>query len=202
MNTPVESTPRRKGRPGGKMAAIREFCLSRRASRILMMQFLYSCESRKDWTQPDEEACMNLLELFTAVDTGFLPFMDDAQAARQDAPPDDEMQNPPDGTPSSSDILAAAYARLVKCLPALLNALPELDRLIVGAAENWSLDRMVSLDRNILRVAVFEMLHDGISPAIAINEAIELAKVFGEHDSPRFINGVLDRIRKQINTKD
>ncbi len=188
MTTPAESTTRHKGRPAGKLAAIREFCLSRRASRILMMQFLYSCEARKDWSMPDEDARQNLLALFRAVDVGFRPFVDDEVLADE-----------PAGTPV---ILANAYARFLQCLPSLLDSIKELDSLIAGAAENWTLDRMVSLDRNLLRVAVYEMLHDGISHAIAINEAIELAKTFGEHDSPRFINGVLDRIHKQLPQKD
>ena len=156
-----------------------------------MMQFLYSCEARKDWSVPDEEARQDLLALFRAVDVGFRPFVDDAEGEAQ-----------ADGTTDAPVILANAYARLLQCLPSLLDSIHELDRLIAGAAENWTLERMVSLDRNLLRVAVYEMLHDGISHAIAINEAIELAKTFGEHDSPRFINGVLDRIHKQLPQKD
>ena len=141
---------------------------------------------------PDEEARQNLLALFRAVDAGFRPFVDDVEGGA-----------PATGTTTDTPvILANAYARLLQCLPSLLDSIHELDRLIAGAAENWTLERMVSLDRNLLRVAVYEMLHDGISHAIAINEAIELAKTFGEHDSPRFINGVLDRIHKQLPQKD
>ena len=73
----------------------------------------------------------------------------------------------------------------------------ELDRVIADAAENWRLNRMAILDRNILRMAVFELLHmDDIPPKVSINEAIELAKRYGTAGSGQFVNGVLDRIKE------
>ena len=63
--------------------------------------------------------------------------------------------------------------------------------------EHFSFERLSTVDRNILRVAVFELFHvREIPPAIVINEAIEIAKRFGETDSARFVNGILDRIRR------
>jgi N utilization substance protein B len=71
----------------------------------------------------------------------------------------------------------------------------EIDRLIEENAENWSLKRMAVVDRNILRIAAFELIHCPDIPFRAsLNEAIELAKKFGSDDSGAFINGILDRI--------
>ncbi|MGH7311646.1 MAG: transcription antitermination factor NusB [Candidatus Rokuibacteriota bacterium] len=73
------------------------------------------------------------------------------------------------------------------------------DELLRQYVEHWDLERMAVVDRNILRLAVYEMLGSGDVPSkVAINEAIEIAKKFGTADSSRFINGVLDRIRKEL----
>src|SRR5690606_35807716 len=70
-----------------------------------------------------------------------------------------------------------------------------LDELIAAAATNWRLDRMAMLDRTILRIGAFELLHRPDVPvAVAIDEAVELAKAYGGDESPRFVNGVLARI--------
>ncbi len=75
----------------------------------------------------------------------------------------------------------------------------DIDLRLVGALENFSLDRLSAVDRNILRVAVYEMFHcQGVPPIVAINEAIEIAKRFGNPDSARFVNGVLDRLKKDL----
>ncbi len=72
----------------------------------------------------------------------------------------------------------------------------EIDRLIEEKAENWTLKRMAVVDRNILRLATFELLNCPDIPFKAsLNEAIELAKKFGNDDSSAFINGILDQIR-------
>jgi len=71
----------------------------------------------------------------------------------------------------------------------------EIDRLIEENSENWTLKRMAVVDRNILRVAAFELLYcPDIPPKATLNEAIELAKKFGAEDSSAFINGILDKI--------
>ncbi|HYB20028.1 MAG TPA: transcription antitermination factor NusB [Thermodesulfobacteriota bacterium] len=75
----------------------------------------------------------------------------------------------------------------------------EIDRLIEENAENWTLKRMTVVDRNILRVATFELTHCSDIPFKAsLNEAIELAKKYGADDSGAFINGILDRIHSLI----
>ena len=72
-----------------------------------------------------------------------------------------------------------------------------LDELIVRYAPEWPLDQMAAIDRNILRIAIFEFVLDGETPVkVAINEAIEMAKKYGDKDSGKFVNGVLDNINK------
>ena len=76
--------------------------------------------------------------------------------------------------------------------------LPEIDSAIRTQLENYTLGRLSAVDRNILRLGVYEILYSShIPPQAAINEAIEIAKRFGNEDSPRFVNGVLDRILKR-----
>lgn len=77
-----------------------------------------------------------------------------------------------------------------------------LDALIKKYVKNWEIERMAFIDRNILRIAVVELLFlDDIPPKVSINEAIELAKKFGDIDSPRFVNGILDKIYKMEKEK-
>jgi len=75
----------------------------------------------------------------------------------------------------------------------------KIDTLIGQFAEHWDLERMAVVDRNILRAAVYELLwRPDVPPRVAINEAIEIAKKFGTAESSRFINGVLDRIAREL----
>jgi len=72
-----------------------------------------------------------------------------------------------------------------------------IDETISGCATNWQLDRMATVDRNILRLASFELLfRNDIPPKVAINEAVELAKKYGDLESGKFVNGILDKINK------
>ena len=79
---------------------------------------------------------------------------------------------------------------------------PAIDLLLAEAAQNWGLTRMAVLDRNALRIGVYEMLHEPEVPTkVAINEAIELAKRYSTEQSGAFVNGILDRIRKDRGLK-
>lgn len=79
------------------------------------------------------------------------------------------------------------------------HARPEVDALIGRAAENWRIDRMAILDRSLLRMATFEMVHcPDVPPHVVIDQAIELAKRFGAQESGAFVNGVLDRILRTL----
>jgi transcription antitermination factor NusB len=75
----------------------------------------------------------------------------------------------------------------------------KIDAVIGQYTEHWDVARMAVVDRNILRAGVYELLfHGDVPPKVAINEAIEIAKKFGTQESSRFINGVLDRIAKEL----
>ena len=76
---------------------------------------------------------------------------------------------------------------------------PEIDRELEHALTNWRFDRLSVIDRNILRLAAAEMLYEKEVPfAVSIQEAIMLAEKYGTNESPRFVNGVLDALRKSI----
>jgi N utilization substance protein B len=69
-----------------------------------------------------------------------------------------------------------------------------LDQVLAGKTQNWSLERMAVVDRNILRLGAYEILYAGTPGQVAINEAVELAKAFGAEQSASFVNGILDRV--------
>lgn len=74
----------------------------------------------------------------------------------------------------------------------------QMDKLISATAENWRLTRMMPVDRNVLRLGTYELLHDPDRSPVAtlLNEAIELARRYGTADSPAFVNGILDKIAR------
>lgn len=75
----------------------------------------------------------------------------------------------------------------------------EIDHRISQAAENWRIERMAGVDRNILRMGAFELLFQpGTAARVVLDEAVELAKRYGSEDSPKFVNGVLDQLLKGI----
>lgn len=74
----------------------------------------------------------------------------------------------------------------------------EIDRRIAAHSEHWRLERMPVVDRNILRLAVYEMTHESTPPVVVIDEALELARRFSTEEAVAFINGVLDAIRKEL----
>jgi N utilization substance protein B len=74
----------------------------------------------------------------------------------------------------------------------------EIDQRIKDKAANWKIDRMPAVDRNILRLAVYEMTTRSTPPAVVIDEALELARKFSGDESVSFINGVLDAIHKEL----
>lgn len=75
----------------------------------------------------------------------------------------------------------------------------EADEIIKKHAKNWELHRIAAVDRNILRLAIYEMLHrDDIPPVVSINEAVDIAKKFSTQDSGKFVNGILDKIKGEL----
>jgi N utilization substance protein B len=75
----------------------------------------------------------------------------------------------------------------------------EADVIIKKHAKNWELHRIAAVDRNILRLAIYEMLHrDDIPPVVSINEAVDVAKKFSTQDSGKFVNGILDKVKGEL----
>ncbi|MDD5217220.1 MAG: transcription antitermination factor NusB [Candidatus Omnitrophica bacterium] len=84
-----------------------------------------------------------------------------------------------------------------------LEHLAELDAVITRYIENWELNRLAVVDRNILRFATYEILYrDDIPPKVTINEAVNIAKKFSQEDSGKFVNGVLDKINHTEKSRD
>ena len=91
------------------------------------------------------------------------------------------------------------FARLL--VSRTVDHVEDIDRLIQRHAEHWRLDRMAIVDRNLLRLATQEFLYDKETPkTVVINEAIEIARRFSSQESPQFINGILDSIKKELDS--
>ena len=102
----------------------------------------------------------------------------------------------PAASGSISDELRAFATTLATGVAATVT---EIDPMITQAAENWRIERMNVLDRLILRLAIYEFLHEPDTPAkVIINEALELARTFSTDNSIRFINGILDAVRRSL----
>ena len=106
-----------------------------------------------------------------------------------------------DATKSVEDRVAPPKIRLFteKLVRGVLGHLPELDAKVQSYTQNWPLHRMGSVERNVLRLAFYEMIYcTDVPPAVVLNEAIDLAKYFSNADAGRFVNGVLDRLNKEL----
>jgi transcription antitermination protein NusB len=102
---------------------------------------------------------------------------------------------PSESEPLGDDLRAFA----TRLATGVSGTVAEIDPMIVEAAEHWRIERMNVIDRLILRLAIYEFLHEPETPAkVIINEALELARTFGTDDSVRFINGVLDAVRRSL----
>ncbi len=98
---------------------------------------------------------------------------------------------------SELDLDEKALRFMEKLVRGVIKHLAELDDLLNSYAVDWTVERMAYVDRNVLRLAAFEMLYDDETPAgVAINEAVELAKRYGTDDSGKFVNGILGNIAR------
>lgn len=87
----------------------------------------------------------------------------------------------------------------LKLVKGVLDARSELDALIERFSRNWKINRMSCVDRNVMRIAVYELLYcDDIPPKVSINEAVDVGKKFGTEESGAFINGIMDSIRDAL----
>ncbi len=149
----------------------RSFKLQRATSRRLALQLLFAIELTDTWNAP-----LDLTEeIFDLI-----------------------SEESAEGL--SHTVLRKSWSRSRKLVAGIAENRQELDEMIVAAAKNWTIQRINEVDRNLIRLATYEMKYatPTVSAGIAINEAVELAKIFGQKDSWRFVNGVLDQIRKTI----
>ena len=114
-------------------------------------------------------------------------------------PIDDVCRTFWDGGPAGDPPPATIRTLAVALAQGVASRVASLDPVIAGAAEHWRLDRMQVMDRLILRLAVYELVHTPDTPGrVVINEALELAHAFSGDDAARFVNGVLDAIRTSL----
>lgn len=110
-------------------------------------------------------------------------------------PPDDIVERRIEEYPIESSGIAFA----TQLVHGVIEHQREMDKLISRYAPEWPLDQMAVIDRNILRIAIYEFLIEGSTPVkVAINEAVELAKTYGSDSAPRFINGVLGTLADKM----
>lgn len=105
------------------------------------------------------------------------------------------------GAYPADDVAMPEYAEML--INGVAEHMADIDRHLESTSENWALDRMPVVDRAILRLATYEMLYvDDVPVSVAINEAVELAKAYGgEDDSSRFVNGILGRIARSLESE-
>jgi N utilization substance protein B len=103
------------------------------------------------------------------------------------------MQDFWEAHPAPQDVRAFA----TQVVTGTVEHLGQINQLIAQHANNWDITRMAIVDRNILRMGAFELLYlDDVPPKVCLNEAVELAKRFGDEESSKFVNGILDTIHK------
>jgi N utilization substance protein B len=106
----------------------------------------------------------------------------------------EKVELPP---PSADELAVRVFADPL--IRGALDHIKESDEHIVKYLKNWKLERVALVDLNILRLAIFEMLHrEDIPPVVSINEAIDLAKRYSTEDSGKFVNGILDKVKENL----
>ena len=150
----------------------------RHNAREWAVQFLFQTEFNREDVKLDKA-----LELFWN-------FQD--QLASMD--PADSMEIPADGKSLSK---ARVFAE--ELIRGVISKHREIDALIEKFAANWDVERIGTVERNVMRLAIYEMLYrTDIPPVVSINEAVDLAKAFSSTESGKFVNGILDRIRADL----
>ncbi len=92
---------------------------------------------------------------------------------------------------------------LIKLVNGVIDKKAQIDTLVEQFSQNWKISRMSCVDRNVMRIAVYEMLYcDDIPPKVSINEAVDIGKKFGTQESGAFINGIMDSIREALENDD
>ncbi|MBW2578262.1 MAG: transcription antitermination factor NusB [Deltaproteobacteria bacterium] len=96
------------------------------------------------------------------------------------------------------DLPAGARDFALKLVSGTVSALSEIDELLAANAINWKISRMAAVDRNVLRLGIYELTRTDTPVSVVLDEAIQLARRFGGESSPGFVNGVLDAVAKQV----
>jgi N utilization substance protein B len=158
---------------------------TRRKAREIALQILYQLDVQEQLT--DVQALALFWEHF---------------ARRAEDEPADPADPAHPNHPNHKEGAEATHAFADRLVRGVRAHLTDIDALITRASRNWRLERMARVDRNLLRLAVFELMEGGDVPAkVAINEAIEIAKRYGTAESPAFVNGILDRCHEQLGAK-
>ncbi len=154
----------------------------RREARERAVQFLF----QYDLNPPEN--------LETALETFWTSQRRAALAGEDKATWGERIELPP---PSADDAATRLFAEPL--IRGTLEHREECDEVIKKHAKNWDLRRIATVDRNVMRLAIFEMLHrDDIPPVVSINEAVDIAKKFSTHDSGKFVNGILDKVKGEL----
>jgi len=155
----------------------------RREARERAVQFLFQHEMN-----PPEHLDQTLEEFWITQRAN-------THAEQQATPTWGEKQELP--PPTAEDAAVQLFAEPL--IRGVLEHRDKIDEEIQKHAKNWSLHRMAAVDRNVLRLATYEMLfREDIPPIVSINEAVDIAKKFSTHDSGKFVNGILDQVRKEL----
>lgn len=157
----------------------------RRQNRVAAMQFLYAWNASQSHRTLSDE-----LYAFFSVPENFSP---------TGTPSDNAEQEPSFADTNAFGNTREYYAFAEELIAGTLQNLARIDDVISDAAHNWEVSRIAHCDLAILRLAVYELLYrTDIPPVVSINEAIDLAKIYSTDDSHRFVNGVLDKVKKHL----
>ena len=167
----------RKAHGGG----VADFMRRRKISRMLAMQYLFMADMQNRW----EDLPWN--------EVGAFRYLAEDVCTGEEAGDDSISQEDLDAAWTFANILIGGAVPIRE----------ELDELIGGAVTNWNFSRISYVDRAILRLCAFEILKQpkNVTPATAINEAVELAKKFSTREAHKFVNGVLDKVRHIVENK-
>ncbi len=159
---------------------VADFMRRRKISRMFAMQYLFMADMQNRW----EELPWN--------EIGAFRYLAESVCIGEEATECQESQDDLDAAWNFANILIGGAVPVRK----------ELDELICSAVTNWNINRIAYVDRAILRLGAYEILKQpkNVTPATAINEAVELAKKFSAKDAHKFVNGVLDKVRHLVET--
>lgn len=156
---------------------------TRREARERALQFLFQCEQNPPQNLDEElEQFWHTIRLM------------EYEKKRDSATWGEEIKLP---EPTVEEMAVRAFADQI--IRGVLEHKKECDAMIAKYLKNWDIDRVTIIDRNILRIAIYEMLYrEDIPPVVSINEAVDIAKKYSTQDSGKFVNGILDRIKADI----